>query len=369
MSVQLLEVSTLTWRWTSTCPPDWVEKVERCGGGFFHTPPGLAVGAPRGDRLFAEVSSGDNLIGIAAAVKSRCRFTQDPRHVYLPTLPALPSRDARETSLSALVELFKEEGAAEVVVDAFDARWKPGALPAAEDTRARQEYIVNLNGTSEELSQGFSRHHQRGLRRGQREGWALRTHEGAQARDVLRLVQHAAAERAAQRRDAFVLEPPPPTSALIQTDAWGVSTFGAWNGTALLAAALVGWANRRAFYLRGGSTPDGYRSNAAVWLHWRIMSQCAERGFTEYNLGGAPTNATRPQDPAHGLHRFKRDFGTDVRPCRGLRWTLSEPHVQAHRMARWAQRETPDEHQVPVSGASLYMYNSRNGIRTGATQA
>jgi hypothetical protein len=236
-----------------------------------------------------------------------------------------------------LVDVFREEGAAEVVMDAFDARWRPGTLPHAEDTRSRQEYVVSIDVSETELAERFSRHHQRGLRRGQREGWALRTHEGSQARDVLRLVQHAAAERAAQRRDAFVLEPPPPSSALTQGNCWGVTTFGAWNGESLLAAALVGWANRRAFYLRGGSTPDGYRSNAAVWLHWRIMSEFGARRFVEYNLGGAPTNASRPQDPAHGLHRFKRDFGSEVRPCRGLRWTLSEPHVQAHRMARWAQ--------------------------------
>lgn len=326
-----------TWRMSVTCPADWATKLERSGAGFFHTPAGLALGAPRGDQIFAELVSGEDTVGMAAAVRSRCRFTQDPRHVYLPTLPALASLADREEALAALVDQFRTDGAAEVVADAFDAGWLPATIPDAEETRARQEYLVRLDASEEDLARRFSRHHQRGLRRGQRENWAFRTHEGRQARDLLGMVQQAAAERASQRRDAFVVEPPPAASTLAEGAHWGVTTFGVWHNGVPLAAALVGWAQRRAFYLRGGSTPDGYRSNAAVWLHWRIMGEFRGRGFAAYNLGGAPAHAVRPEDPAHGLHRFKRDFGSEVRPCRGLRWTLSAAHVQAHRLARWAQ--------------------------------
>jgi hypothetical protein len=341
MSARTVVGSELTWRVSSACPLDWAEKLNRADGGFFHTPSGLTLGAPRGDQLFAEFLRGDEVIGVAAAVKSRCRFTQEPRHVYLPTVPALMPGDSRDAALSALVDLFREESAAEVVVDAFDAGWVPGPIGGAEDTRARQEYVVRLDASADEMARRFSRHHQRGLRRGQRENWLLRTHEGRQARDLLSLVQHAAAERASQRRDAFLVEPPPAAATLAAGEQWGVTTFGVWHTGVPLAAALVGWANRRAFYLRGGSTPEGYRSNAAVWLHWRIMAEFAGRGFAAYNLGGAPSRAVRPEDPAHGLHRFKRDFGSDIRPCRGLRWTLSPAHVQAHRLARWAQDSIP----------------------------
>jgi len=336
MTARTPDKTSFDWRISSTCPVDWAVKIERSGAGFFHTPAGLALGAPRGDQIFAELLLDQDVVGLAAAVRSRCRFTQDPRHVYLPTLPAIAANGARDATVDALVDLFRREGAAEVVADAFDAGWLPGAVPGAEETRSRQEYVVLLDATGEELARRFSRHHQRGLRRGQREDWALRTLEGRQARDLLGMVQQAAAERASQRRDAFVVEPPPAANTLAAGSHWGVTTFGAWFGGAPLAAALVGWANRRVFFLRGGSTPNGYRSNAAVWLHWQIMSEFASRGFDEYNLGGAPAHAVRPEDPAHGLHRFKRDFGSEVRHCRGLRWTLSPAHVQAHRLARWA---------------------------------
>jgi lipid II:glycine glycyltransferase (peptidoglycan interpeptide bridge formation enzyme) len=99
-----------------------------------------------------------------------------------------------------------------------------------------------------------------------------------------------------------------------------------------LAAALVGWANRRAFYLIGGSTPAGYERDAAQWLHWRIMCALRVRGFAYYNLGGTPSSAAQAGDPAHGLYRFKTGFGPEVVSCRSLGWTLSEGHARAHHL-------------------------------------
>ncbi|HXF95885.1 MAG TPA: GNAT family N-acetyltransferase [Gemmatimonadales bacterium] len=320
------------WRLSSRCPADWAEKLARAGGGFFHTPAGLGVCAPRGEPVFAELAVGAEVVGVAAGVRSRCRFTAQLRHVYLPTLPALAFDGGREAALVNLVALLRDQGAVEVVADAFDACWVPGGVPGAEDTRPRQEYVVPLDAEPDALARRFSRHHQRGLRHGQRERWDLRTHDAHEARDVLSVVQQAAARRAAQRRDAHMVEPLPGAAALGDGRDWGTTTFAAWRGGELLCAALVGWANGRAFFLRGGSTPEGYRSNAAVWLHWRIMGVLAARGITEYNLGGAPGQALRPEDPAHGLHRFKRDFGSEVRSCHGMRWTLSPAHIQAHRL-------------------------------------
>src|SRR5437879_6868057 len=45
----------LRWITGSACPPDWWAHVERCGGGFFHTPPGLGAGAPAGEAVFAQL--------------------------------------------------------------------------------------------------------------------------------------------------------------------------------------------------------------------------------------------------------------------------------------------------------------------------
>jgi hypothetical protein len=322
------------WEISPTCPTGWPELLERCGGGLFHSPPGLALGAPRGTALFARYCSPDGTVGLAAGVRSRCRLTFQPRHVYLPTLPVVPGDG--DAALHVLAELFRDDGAVELVIDAFDARWAPGVLDGAQPTRERHEYVVALDAGLEELASRFTRHHRRSLRRGLRGNWSLRTHHGREARDLLRVVQHSAAQRAAERRDPLMVDPPPAAGTLGADPRWGAATIAAWDRDRLLAAALVGWANRRAFFMRGGSTPAGYQANAAVWLHWRIMGELHARGFTAYNLGGAPATAARPEDPAHGIHRFKRDFGAQLRPCRGLRWTMSPAHERAHRAARGA---------------------------------
>ena len=103
----------------------------------------------------------------------------------------------------------------------------------------------------------------------------------------------------------------------------------------LLATALVGWANRRAYYIAGGSTSIGYASGAAAWLHWRIMYSLAEEGFTAYNLGGTPASSVLPTDPQHGLYCFKSGFGAELVPCRSVRWALCPTHLGLHRVARW----------------------------------
>jgi lipid II:glycine glycyltransferase (peptidoglycan interpeptide bridge formation enzyme) len=111
--------------------------------------------------------------------------------------------------------------------------------------------------------------------------------------------------------------------------------FAAWNDSVPLAAALVGWANHRAFYLMGGSTPAGYECGASIWLHWQIASRMADAGFVAYNLGGSSPSAAVPGDPAHGLYRFKTGFGSRAVRCRSLTWTLSSSHARLHRVGRW----------------------------------
>jgi lipid II:glycine glycyltransferase (peptidoglycan interpeptide bridge formation enzyme) len=115
---------------------------------------------------------------------------------------------------------------------------------------------------------------------------------------------------------------------------WGLETFSAWDGPTLLAAALVGWAGNRAYYVMGGATPDGDRASASVWLQWRIMSLLIERGCRQYSLGGSPAAAAAPAHAAHALYRFRTAFGADVLECRGARWEYGRAHLFTHDVAR-----------------------------------
>jgi hypothetical protein len=255
-------------------------------------------------------------------------------------MPAVVDPARRGDALLALVEALRAAGAAELRVDSFDACWCPEPSNAT-NASDRLEYVVRLGPSDQDLASRFSKHHRRHVQRGDRDGWVLRELEGEDAKTLLSAVQREASARAAGRGDPFAAAQPnvrssPPGGGGAP---WGVTTFSAWHGHEPLAAALIGWANRRAFYLIGGSTPAGYECDAAQWMHWRIMCALRTHGFTHYNLGGTSASASQPGDPAHGLYRFKTGFGPEVVSCRSLGWTLSEGHARAHRfVGRLARR-------------------------------
>jgi len=328
------------WKLSATCPADWAAHLASCGGGFFHSPPGLGAGAPDGEPVFALLPEAGQVVGLAVGMRSRCRLSRRPRHVYWPTLPALALTSGQDAALIALVHACADLGAAEVVVDSFDACWQPdpGCDPSAGASRARLEYLVALDADPANLADRYESMHRRHLRRGEREGWVLRAVEGVEAQTTLETVQAAGARRAEGRgtaRPAMVVARSARASAADLGAPWGACVFGAWCAGELLAAALVGWGNKRAFYVQGGSTVPGYQRSAAVWLHWRIMAALAEHGCAVYNLGGTAAGAEQSGHPEHGLYRFKAGFGARMASCRGARWVLGSAHLHAHRFARW----------------------------------
>jgi hypothetical protein len=326
----------LRWVFTSRCPRGWRALLERSGGSVFHSPTGLAAAGPPGVPLFAELYQGDDVAGLAAGVASRCRLGFKARHFYFPTVPVVSEPSRRDEALDALVAQLRAAGAADVLVDSYDGAWQPAPRRAAE-TRDRLEYVARLARTRDELASGCSKHHRRHIQRGERDGWARRALDGEEARGLLAAVQREASARAAERGDPFTAAMAPDV-ALTSPESgapWGMVVWSAWQDATPLAAVLVGWANRRAFYLIGGSTAAGYERDAAQWLHWRIMCTLADHGFTHYNLGGTPASAASPGDPANGLYRFKTGFGAEVVSCRSVHWTLRPGHARAHRVVRW----------------------------------
>src|SRR5262249_14505260 len=149
------------------------------------------------------------------------------------------------------------DGAAEIVMDSFDASWMPEPGDVSRPRGQRLEYLVELGDSPDTVTTRFVHHHRRHLKRGEKEGWTFGIVPPEQAPAVITAVQQHAAERAALRGTPFSVGPIAiPRDAL---DApWGRVAFGAWRGDELLSAVLVGWGGRRAFYLQGGSTPLGY---------------------------------------------------------------------------------------------------------------
>lgn len=334
---------TARWELSDTLPMGWSRLLREYGGGFFHTPAAVGVSLPAGEPVYARLLRDGATVGVALATAVTCRF--GGRHLHLATLPTLRAGEEPDAALRGLLSALAERfHAAEVCVDSFDAGWIPRPVEGAVEGRLRHEYRLPLCADPEALAARFGRAHRRHLARGEREGWTFRSLCGDEAAAVLHAVQSAASDRATRRGDPFVVGTP--AEALRRHGAephraWGIRTFAAYAGDELLAAVLAGWGGGRAFYLVGGSTPEGYRRSAAVWLHWRVMALLAAHGCAAYDLGGTSASAAAPSDPAHGLFRFKTGFGAEVVPCRGLRLELAPLHLRAHRAAAGATRILP----------------------------
>lgn len=339
MTTTMIE-TRVHWRLHSACPPDWSSLIDRCGAGFFHSPAGLAASGEHGTPIFGELLDGDEIVGILAGVHRRCRVPPRPRHVFLPAPPAIAAGAGVTVAQAAeaLRECAADAGWTELTVGSLEAAGELLVEEPAIPLPQRMEYDIGLSGTTEEMERRLTKHHRRHLSEGA--SWVLRTLSGRDARDLAVQVTSSARQRAATHRgvryDEVVL---PPVEAFREDPAWGLTTYAAMLGDVPLSAALVGWAGKRAYYVSGGSTPDGYARDASVWLHFQVALAFHCAGFTHYCLGGAPASALDPKDSSHGLHRFKTGFGSQVRACTGARWVFSAEHETGHRLTRWIREQ------------------------------
>lgn len=335
------------WRLHASCPSDWSTHIERCGAGLFHSPAGLAASGEQGDPFYAKLVDSGEIIGIAVGVQRRCRVPPLPRHAYLPSPPALVAgaRVPEWVALDGLLESAGDLGWTDVTIGSMEA---DGEVPLRSTGMAlptRQEYDIPLAGTPSDLEHRLTSHHRRRL---PADGlWTLRTLAGPDARRLLAEVTRSAQRRAWTRRRVFNDVSLPPAAAFREDPAWGLTTYAVMLGEKPLAAALVGWAGKRAYYVSGGSTPEGYECNASVWMHLQIALAFQAAGFTHYSLGGAPASAANPGDPSHGLHRFKTGFGATVRLCAGARWVFGAEHEAGHRFTRWIRDHIPGPKETP----------------------
>jgi hypothetical protein len=314
---------------------DWSESLRRLAGGFFQSPAVVAAALPPGAPLFVTVRRKGETVGLGVGVGQRCRLGVRALHVRMAAPPAAAASDRAEV-LRALGSALLARGAVELDVGSFGAAGLVPVPPGAESTTDRTEYLVVLRGREDQLK-GFGTTHRRHCRRGDREGWTLRLASPAETESVLYRVQADAATRGALRDNPFTVASmgAEALSALAAPGTpQGVACFVAEAGAQLLGAALVGWAGAGAFYLRGGSTPEGYAEHVGAWLHWSIMDALHAQGITTYNLGGTPALAAEPDHPQHGLYRFKLHFGAEPIPCRGFHWALRPRHLLLHRAAR-----------------------------------
>lgn len=186
-----------------------------------------------------------------------------------------------------------------------------GLRGVPETLQVGQTRIVGL-GDDETLLAGFDKDTRYAVRRSEREGVVVTSHEDpADSRGIDALHELVGAT---QRRAGF---PMPPLERY--RVAWrALATAGraaileARREGVLLASGMVVIEGDRSFYLFSGSRreergePKRYASYA---LQWAMMRLARERGVATHDLWGIAPLGAGPDHPWHGVGLFKKGFG------------------------------------------------------------
>ncbi len=230
---------------------------------------------------------------------------------------------AAHTELArALIELARASGWARLEIESFDGPTPPPDLKTLGcATRERFEFLLDLAAPAEGRFAALKSSHRRKVRDAEKSGVTVADETGAAAVAILRELQGHTQERRTGRgepMDAPDADRFRRLAEIFVARGGGALIVGRRDGRPL-SAILCGVATRRAYYLIGGTSPEGFECNAATLVLWRASELLATRGVATLNLGGVPRDAEQPDHPEHGLFRFKEGFGAArVECCSGI---------------------------------------------------
>lgn len=298
---------------------NWAQQVQRFGATLHHSPAWLAASARfnSSPRFFTWFDANGEPVAIAAGTLRRSSLPLVGRwssSLTLDSVPAVlpeflphgtPIIDAlKQYALGVGCKTLNIEShmAAPLLVD---ARLLAGVA------RGRIEFRVDLGKTEEQLWQGLHSHHRRKIKKAMKQGLSIRESTAAHDASALRDLQRGSQDRRRKRGENMKLGDDEPIIALMKNmlrDGIG-RLFLAEHDGRIVSGAFMSTFDSRAYYVFGGSNPDGFRLDAPGLLFWHMIRVFRDAGFVEFNLGGVPVAGAREDAAEHGLYRFKAGFG------------------------------------------------------------
>ncbi len=178
------------------------------------------------------------------------------------------------------------------------------AVKAPRDVQPSTTLVVDLTKTESEILAGMKQKTRYNIGLAERRGVAVRSLEHSHD-----LTAFAQLLRTTAERDQFSLHPIQYYQTMFATLApEHLELFIAEHDGVMLAAALVAFFGRWAYYLHGGSSSEHRDLMAPQLLHWEIMRTAKFRGFTHYDLWGIDEKRWP------GVTRFKLGFAPNKEP-------------------------------------------------------
>lgn len=243
------------------------------------------------------------------------------RTLYANTHPAVQGQ------AQALVDLFSAKiidfaetlGVAAVHLGSEDALTSPGTMVSRGlRAKSRIEFRLPLGGDDEDLLARMKPRRRSYLRSLSRSGsLAVAERNDIDALRLLIELQGTSRERRRARGEDYSISSQSAAERLHRAFVvpGHARVFVATADERPLAAVMLHCDTQRAYYTMAGSSEEGFRTQAPLFLVWRVVQALRADGFRMLNLGGVAATATAPDDLGHGLYRFKQSFGGEEVSC------------------------------------------------------
>ncbi len=281
--------------------------------------------------------------GIAAACAgflTRGRLTSSLR------LPSFPTLEDPRRFGAGLEQFCRAQGVWDLELGTF------GSLSATFPTlgaeiarRPRWEFVLDL---SQEISpRSLATNHKRNAERARKGGVQIvTTRDPGAATAHLQLMNASMSRRQQRGEDVSAGKDARQIAAYLQSGC--AEIFRAVKDDVVLSSILVLQSDRVGYYHSAGTTPEGMQLGASPYLIVQTAAKLRERGFTEFNLGGAePENA--------GLWRFKSGFGAQVRNLEAATFSCVTPFKRRLRSVMQTAASDPRALLAEVARSEHYV--------------
>jgi hypothetical protein len=272
--------------------------------------------------LVLKVSRAGEIIAFGIAEESDRWFA---RRLVFPILPYF-LEDTRETAAcfwSGLQDYCQRRRILQLDFRAFNSSpiVIPSLGPIAKFT-ARKEFILDLKQISENGKKKLSSNHRRNIRKGERADLSFQIRNNFEACNAhARMMAYSMNRRQKCGQSVFYEASPEKWFAYLQLEV--ASIMQAIHDDTCVSSLLIFQSPRQAYYVSGGTSPQGMQIGAAHFLMWEVIQHLSNAGVSTLNLGGVAETDTP------GLARFKAGFGAEA---------VELPHRSFIIGSRWKQR-------------------------------
>lgn len=297
----------------------WNQQLSSLGGPIQLTPEWAAFVSAKDHVLPLFVSGGlDDEPGAAIV------YLSGPAHWPLSRWPTaftdcVPLATDKIEFLAQLERLLRQRGCISLAINSF-AYDKVEPLPLAPlgfTEKARLEFVLPLEGGLDAAWRGTRPTLRNDIRRFERSRVSCNTRGDRGIAAVLHGIEEATTARHRTQGKEGLSMREATYDALWATlvNTGRARAYLAERDGVPLASVVIGSCGANAYYLYGGSTPDGLALNAPKGLLWFAIQREYEMGVREFNLGGMNAAAAEPSSFDHGLYKFKTAFGAAQRRC------------------------------------------------------